>query len=103
MKKTIKTQYEELVQEVKKYVSALRAMKAETACSFPAYGKPGDDNSATKSQPNVVFVKDLITQVNTANKLGYNTYLTTSDGELFINFVEKTPPVPLSLRPENLP
>jgi hypothetical protein len=106
MKKlTMKTQlqnmqmyYDTLVATVKNYVAAVSAVKAKTAGVFPAYGKPGEENSPTKSQPNVVFVKDLINQVQTAKQLGYNTRLTALDGELFIEFIEKVPDIPMSLQ-----
>ena len=98
MKKSFKTQYKELSQVVYQYVSALRSIKAQTAGVFPAYGKPGEENSPTKAQPNVVFVKDLINQVQTAQTLGYRTELTANAGELFINFIEKTPTVPTAMQ-----
>ena len=106
MKKlTMKTQlqnmqsnYDTLVATVKNYVAAVSAVKSKTAGVYPAYGKPGEENSPTKSQPNVVFVKDLINQVETARQLGYNTRLTSNGGELFIEFREKVPSIPVSLQ-----
>jgi hypothetical protein len=89
--------YDSLVATVKNYLAAVGTVKAKTAGVFPAYGKSGEENSPTKSQPNVVFVKDLINQVQTAHALGYRTQLAALDGELFVEFIEKVPAIPVSL------
>ena len=98
MKKSMKAKYEDLVANVKGYIESLKKMRAKTSLTLPAYGQPGEENKPGKSQPNVVFVKDLMTQVMTADNLGYNTHLTTRDGELSVTFVEKTPPIPFELQ-----
>jgi hypothetical protein len=94
MKKiSVKAKYEKLVQALKTYIEALQHLKAQTAGVYPAYGKPGEENSPTKSLPNVVFVKDLINQVQTAQALGYRTQLTARAGELLVEFVENIPTI----------
>jgi hypothetical protein len=83
---------------VKKYVGQLRDIKITVALTLPAYGNPGEPNEPGKSQPNVVFVKDLITQVHTAGRLGYDTHLIADGSALSVLFVEKTPQMPALLQ-----
>jgi hypothetical protein len=73
-------------------------VKVQTAGVYPAYGKKGEENNPTKSAPNVVFIKDLINQVETAKALGYNTLLKSFEGELFVEFTEKVPYVPRGMQ-----
>ena len=94
---TLSGRYESLALSVRDYIKALKSMKAQTAGVFPAYGKQGEENIAGKSAPNVVFVKDLINQVLTADALGYNTHLQSNGTELSVVFVEKTPRIPVTI------
>ena len=98
MKISIKTKYEALTKVVNDYVSALKSVKTKTAVVLPAYGQPGKDDVDSKNSPNVVFIKDLITQVMTAKSLGYRTELYSEGSTLLVKFVEKTPPVPFALQ-----
>ena len=98
MKQTIKAKYEELVSEVKRYKTALFAVRSVVSLELPAYGKGVEPNDPVKSQPNVVFVKDLISQIMTAKTLGYETYLQSNGGTLTVYLVEKKPPLPMLLQ-----
>jgi hypothetical protein len=53
--------------------------------------------AGTISQRNVVAIDELCNHVLTAEKLGYQTRLGASNGELTVYFVEKTPPIPIEL------
>ena len=98
MKQTIKAKYEELVREVIRYKTALFAVRSVVSLEIPAYGKVGEPNDPVKSQPNVVFVKDLISQIMTAKTLGYETYLQSDGSTLTVYLVEKKPPLPMLLQ-----
>ena len=86
-----------LLTVLQKYVNELKRLRAETSLSLPAYGRDGEENIPGKSQPNVVFVKDLISQVEAARVLGFNTHLQSDQGRLSVVFVEKRPRLPVQL------
>ena len=98
MKQTIKAKYEELIREVIRYKTALFAVRSVVSLELPAYGKGGEPNEPVKSQPNVVFVRDLISQIMTAKMLGYETYLRSEGSSLVVYLVEKKPPLPMVLQ-----
>ena len=98
MKQTIKAKYEELSREVTRYKTALFGVRSVVSLELPAYGKVGEPNEPGKAQPNVVFVKDLISQIMTAKTLGYETYLQSDGGTLTVYLVEKKPPLPMTLQ-----
>jgi hypothetical protein len=96
---TIKTKYELLKQEVTQFIKALTARKSIVACMYKASEAPEKlVPNAPPVQFNVLEVRHLITQVMTAEKLGYQTLLTANANELFVNHVEKVPSIPLGLR-----
>ena len=96
MKKTMKQKHEELVAEVKNYIHRHQSTRTVEALILPAYGKAGEANDPNK-QPNVVFVKDLISQVKAAETLGFQTRLTSDGKTLSVFFVEGKPSIPLAL------
>lgn len=97
-KDSVKTKYEKLVAEVKTFVNTVRGRKFMTAFFYKASEAPAQIVAgAPPQQFNVLEVRALITHVLTAHKLGYETILTANENELFLNFVEKYPLIPMSL------
>ncbi len=91
--------YDRLAEVVKNYVLDLKAVKGKPARMYKASEqKPDPTNPFAPRQLNLVQVQDLITLVITARDLGYNTLLTASADELFINYVEKQPVLPVALQ-----
>jgi hypothetical protein len=89
--KQLQERYDGLAEAVRQYVRKLRELKGQKAGTFPAYGRDGEENIAGKSAPNVMFVKDLITQVMTAKNLGYDTQVTSDGRELVVEFTQPAP------------
>ncbi len=100
---TLKMKLETLRTEIKDYVRSVRNRKSVTAFTYKATNTPTstpNSNSlcspvgsmaGTIQQRNVVAVEELINHVLTANKLGFQTYLTAGNGELTVTFIEPVP------------
>jgi hypothetical protein len=103
-KKTIDTKvllekFDALVTAVRDYAVAVKKVQVKTAGIYFAYGKTGEKNDPAKSGPNMLLIKDLISQVQTAAMLGYTTRLTVADNdELLVEFVGKAPSLPLDMQ-----
>lgn len=101
---TLKMKLETLRTEIKDYVRSVRNRKSVTAFTYKAtnaptstpnsnssLGSPIGSMAGTIQQRNVVAVEELINHVLTANKLGFQTYLTAGNGELTVTFIEPVP------------
>ena len=98
MKKAEIAVYEGLKEAVRNFVKLVRTRKATVAYYFNASEDPKPlTPNAPPQQFNVLEVRQLIAYVQTGQKLGYQTLLTTDGSKLFVNFVEQYPPVPLNM------
>jgi hypothetical protein len=92
--------YNFLAADVKRFVTSIRNLKTTTTFMYkdseaPAPVTPG----GPPQQFNALEVRHLITQVLTAQGLGYQTILTTNaaGNTLIVSFAEKQPNIPASL------
>jgi hypothetical protein len=91
--------YEELVSVAKKFVADIQQRKTTMPIFYTASDQPkAIVPGAPHQQFNVLEVRHLITQVLTADSLGYQTMLTTQGDKLIITFSEKYPFIPLNLQ-----
>ena len=87
-KDSVKTKYDKLVKTVSDFTNKVNKRRSLTAFFYKASEEPQPlVANAPPQQFNVLEVRQLISHVLTAEKLGYHTMLTADAGELFINFV----------------
>lgn len=98
MKESTAKKYERLAETVRSFVKAVKARKTMVAFVYKDSEAPkAIVPNAPPQQFNVLEVRQLIAHVITAQKLGYQTLLTANAGELFVNFAEPHPYVPVTL------
>src|ERR1019366_6667772 len=84
--------YDALVSVTKKFITDIQDRKTITPIFYTASDQPkAIVPGAPPQQFNVLEVRHLITQVLTADSLGYQTMLTTQGDKLIVIFSEKYP------------